>query len=134
MRRFWPGNSSISASKWRRNGPEDALDWREGPDDDLVLALAIAAWEAERNPGLGFSYGYGVSELAGLEGLLALGETRVDHEAVAARHYAHEPPTPRDVGPRRALGRGRVNNPGLETSRHESRVRCGPTWLRPATN
>ena len=44
------------------NGPEDALDWREGPDDDLVLALAIAAWEAERRPGLAFSYGYGVSE------------------------------------------------------------------------
>jgi hypothetical protein len=44
------------------NGPEDALDWREGPDDDLVLALAIAAWEAERNPGLGYSFGYGVSE------------------------------------------------------------------------
>jgi hypothetical protein len=42
---------------------EDVLDWREGPDDDLVLALAIAAWEAERNPGLGFSYGYGVSEM-----------------------------------------------------------------------
>ena len=44
------------------NGPEDALDWREGPDDDLVLALAIAAWQAERNPGLGLSFGYGVSE------------------------------------------------------------------------
>jgi hypothetical protein len=43
-------------------GPEDALDWREGPDDDLVLALAIAAWQAERNPGLGFSCGYAVSE------------------------------------------------------------------------
>jgi len=43
--------------------PADALDWREGPDDDLVLALAIAAWEAERNPGLGFSYSYGVSEM-----------------------------------------------------------------------
>ena len=50
-------------------GPEDALDWREGPDDDLVLALAIAAWQAERNPGLGFSYGYGVSEMAGWGGL-----------------------------------------------------------------
>jgi len=47
------------------NGPEDALDWREGPDDDLVLALAIAAWEAERRPGLAFSFGYGVSEFAG---------------------------------------------------------------------
>ncbi len=46
-------------------GPEDALDWREGPDDDLVLALAIAAWEAERRPGLAFSFGYGVSEFAG---------------------------------------------------------------------
>ena len=37
---------------------EDALDWREGPDDDLVLALAIATWQAERNPGLGFSCSY----------------------------------------------------------------------------
>jgi hypothetical protein len=48
-------------------GSEDALDWREGPDDDLVLALAIAAWQAERNPGLGFSFGYGVSEFGGSE-------------------------------------------------------------------
>jgi hypothetical protein len=48
--------------KVSHNGPEDALDWREGPDDDLVLALAIAAWEAERRPGLALSYGYGVSE------------------------------------------------------------------------
>jgi hypothetical protein len=48
--------------KVRGNGPEDTLDWREGPDDDLVLALAIAAWEAERRPGLAFSVGYGVSE------------------------------------------------------------------------
>jgi len=45
------------------NGPEDALDWREGPDDDLVLALAISAWEAERNPGLASSFGYGVPEI-----------------------------------------------------------------------
>jgi hypothetical protein len=37
---------------------EDALDWREGPDDDLVLALTIATWQAERNPGLGFSCSY----------------------------------------------------------------------------
>ena len=50
-------------------GSEDTLDWREGPDDDLVLALAIAAWQAERNPGLGFSYGYAVSETAGLGSL-----------------------------------------------------------------
>jgi hypothetical protein len=49
-------------------GPEDALDWREGPDDDLVLARAIAAWEVERNPGLGFSCGYAVSELSGWRG------------------------------------------------------------------
>jgi hypothetical protein len=54
--------------KVARNGPEDALDWREGPDDDLVLALAIASWQAERNPGLGFSYGYAVSEMAGWKG------------------------------------------------------------------
>jgi hypothetical protein len=45
---------------------EDVLDWREGPDDDLVLALAIAAWEAERNPGLGSYFGYGVSEWRGV--------------------------------------------------------------------
>ena len=49
-------------------GSEDALDWREGPHDDLVFALAIAAWEAERNPGLGFSFGYGVSEFHGFKG------------------------------------------------------------------
>jgi hypothetical protein len=39
--------------------PENALDWREGPDDDLVLALAIAAWEAEKRPGLAYSFSYG---------------------------------------------------------------------------
>jgi hypothetical protein len=50
-------------------GSENALDWREGPDDDLVLALAIAAWQAERNPGLGFSCGYAVSEMSGLGSL-----------------------------------------------------------------
>lgn len=26
----------------------DALEWRERPHDDLVLAVAIAAWQAER--------------------------------------------------------------------------------------
>jgi hypothetical protein len=36
---------------------------------NLVLALAIVAWQAERNPGLGCSYGYGVSEMAGWGGL-----------------------------------------------------------------
>ena len=49
---------------------EDVLDWREGPDDDLVLALAIAAWEAESRPGLAYSLGYGVSETAGWRGIL----------------------------------------------------------------
>ena len=44
---------------------EDALDWRE---DDLVLALAIVAWEAERNPGLGSYIGYAVLETAGWRG------------------------------------------------------------------
>jgi hypothetical protein len=48
-----------------REKGDETLDWREGPDDDLVLALAIAAWEAERNPGLGFSMSYGVSEFSG---------------------------------------------------------------------
>jgi len=47
---------------------EDVLDWRERPDDDLVLALAISAWEAERNPGLASSFGYGVSEFTGFRG------------------------------------------------------------------
>ena len=44
---------------------ESQLDWRESANDDLVLALAIAAWKAEQNPGLGSAYGYGVSETAG---------------------------------------------------------------------
>jgi hypothetical protein len=39
-----------------------------GPDDDLILALAIAAWEAERRPGLASSFGYDVSEMAGWRG------------------------------------------------------------------
>ena len=30
---------------------DDGLDWREGPDDNLVFAFAIAAWEAKRTPG-----------------------------------------------------------------------------------
>jgi hypothetical protein len=55
--------------KMGRDKADDILDWREGPDDDLVLALAIAAWEAERNPGLPFSFGYGVSVMDGLAGL-----------------------------------------------------------------
>jgi hypothetical protein len=47
---------------------ESQLDWREGVNDDLVLSLAIAAWQAERNPGLGFSCSYGVSEMDGWRG------------------------------------------------------------------
>ncbi len=27
-----------------------AIEWRERPDDDLVLAVAVAAWQAERPP------------------------------------------------------------------------------------
>jgi hypothetical protein len=49
-------------------GSEDALDWREGPHDDLVLALAISAWEAERNPGLAFSFGHSRSFFDGWRG------------------------------------------------------------------
>lgn len=48
---------------------ESQLDWRERANDDLVLALAIATWEAERNPGLGFSCSYGVSEMDGWGGI-----------------------------------------------------------------
>jgi hypothetical protein len=42
---------------------ESQLDWRERANDDLVLGLAIATWHAERNPGLGFSFSYGISEM-----------------------------------------------------------------------
>jgi hypothetical protein len=31
----------------------ETLDWRERPADDLVLAVALASWWAERNPPLG---------------------------------------------------------------------------------
>jgi len=55
---------------------EAQLDWREEPDDDLVLALAIAAWEAEQRPGLAFSYGYGVSEFSGWRGFYRDGPLR----------------------------------------------------------
>jgi hypothetical protein len=43
----------------------DIPDWREGPEDDLVFSLAIAVWQAERNPGLGLSFGCGVPEFGG---------------------------------------------------------------------
>jgi len=58
--------STVLQSYQGQSKADDTLDWREGPDDDLVLALAIAAWEAERNPGLGFSFSYGVSVFGGL--------------------------------------------------------------------
>jgi hypothetical protein len=48
---------------------EAQLDWREHANDDLVLALAIATWQAEQNPGLGFSCSCGVSEVDGWAGL-----------------------------------------------------------------
>jgi hypothetical protein len=48
---------------------EAQLDCRERANDDLVLALAIAAWQAEKNPGLGFSVSYGVSEMDGWGGI-----------------------------------------------------------------
>jgi hypothetical protein len=48
---------------------EAQLDWRERANDDLVLALAIATWQAERDPGLGFSCSYGVSEMDGWGGI-----------------------------------------------------------------
>ena len=50
-------------SRVRAQTTESQLDWREGVNDDLVLALGIASWQAERNPGLGFSCSYGVSEM-----------------------------------------------------------------------
>jgi hypothetical protein len=30
---------------------DDVIEWRERPHDDLVLAVAVAAWQAERGPG-----------------------------------------------------------------------------------
>jgi hypothetical protein len=48
---------------------ESQLDWRERANDDLVLALAIAAWQAERDPGLGFSFSCGISEMDGWGGI-----------------------------------------------------------------
>ncbi|HVK13907.1 MAG TPA: hypothetical protein VM597_34510 [Gemmataceae bacterium] len=30
---------------------DDVVEWRERPHDDLVLAVAVAAWQAERGPG-----------------------------------------------------------------------------------
>jgi hypothetical protein len=33
---------------------DDVVEWRERPHDDLVLAVAVAAWHAERSPPLFF--------------------------------------------------------------------------------
>jgi hypothetical protein len=30
---------------------ENEVEWRERPHDDLVLAVAVAAWQGERGPG-----------------------------------------------------------------------------------
>jgi hypothetical protein len=41
------------ASFWaavKLSGSEEDLCWRENVHDDLVLAVALAAWEVERNP------------------------------------------------------------------------------------
>jgi hypothetical protein len=60
---------------------------------NLVQALAIAAWDAERRPGLASSFGYGVSETAGRERLLALGrrpESGGERAAAADRHVVPE--------------------------------------------
>jgi hypothetical protein len=32
------------------SGGEDELSWRQREHDDLLLAVALAAWEGERNP------------------------------------------------------------------------------------
>jgi hypothetical protein len=32
------------------SGGAEVMDWRERDHDDLVLAVALAAWEGERNP------------------------------------------------------------------------------------
>lgn len=32
---------------------EDMLDWRQGPEDDLVFAVPLACWHAERRPRAG---------------------------------------------------------------------------------
>jgi hypothetical protein len=58
-----------SAPRVTAQSIEAQLDWRERADDDLVLALAIATWQAERDPGLGFSCSYGVSEMDGWGGI-----------------------------------------------------------------
>ncbi|MBP7676161.1 MAG: hypothetical protein KBB14_07555 [Thermoanaerobaculia bacterium] len=41
----------------------DSLAWREGANDDLVLALAVGLWLAERRPGIPSPISLGMSEM-----------------------------------------------------------------------
>lgn len=44
--------------------PSDALAWREGANDDLVLAFAVGLWFGERRPGIPAPISVGRSEVA----------------------------------------------------------------------
>ncbi len=48
---------------------DDILDWRDGPHEDLVLALASAMREAKWTPGLLASISHRVADLKGLAGV-----------------------------------------------------------------
>jgi hypothetical protein len=39
------------ASALNISEPRYAVEWRERPHDDLVPAVAVAAWQGERGPG-----------------------------------------------------------------------------------
>lgn len=43
--------------------PDTADDWRDRDDDDLVLAVALGAWHAERHSHVPFAYSVGESEM-----------------------------------------------------------------------
>lgn len=43
--------------------PDTADDWRDRDDDDLVLAVALGAWHAERHAHVPFAYSIGESEM-----------------------------------------------------------------------
>ena len=119
------------------NGPEDALDWREGPDDDLVLALAIPAWEAERARALASSLDHGPSGDGGMASLLALGlegfdrgRSRRPHEIGAS---PLKPLSSRDVGPRGAKRRGefigvRYLSQGPCRAKKRRQTNCRRSW------
>jgi len=49
---------------------DDSLAWREGANDDLVLALACGLWMAERNPGGPYAFAYGKSAFGSGENML----------------------------------------------------------------